>query len=106
MKYQNRKSEKYIKNYDLEFEIAYKELLSLSKLSSTRRVYDKFMDQIYKYRKNWKFRSIDFVDRDGQTPLHKACQNNKVECVKILMFEKGCNINIFDENGQRPRDLI
>ena len=50
--------------------------------------------------------TYDFMDDYKQTPLHYACQLNKLECAKILLFHAGCNINICGKSGFRPRDLI
>lgn len=35
-----------------------------------------------------------------------ACQNDKEKCAKILIFDHGCNINVSDDFGLRPRDLV
>lgn len=50
--------------------------------------------------------SIDFVDAGGLTPLHYACQNNRLQCIELLLFENGASLGISCDAGFRPKDLI
>lgn len=50
--------------------------------------------------------SIDFIDDEGLTPLHYACQLNKPQCAEILLLENGASLDISSEAGIRPRELI
>ena len=50
--------------------------------------------------------SIDFEDADGLTPLHYACQNNRLKCIELLLFENGASLGISCDAGFRPKDLI
>jgi ankyrin repeat protein len=50
--------------------------------------------------------TFDFLDGEGHTPLHYACQSHNIKCAEFLIFKKGCGIDVCATNGLRPRDLI
>ncbi|MDR3285127.1 MAG: ankyrin repeat domain-containing protein [Holosporales bacterium] len=44
-------------------------------------------------------------DKNGDTPLHLAVQNEQAEVVRILLLHKNEDINIKNKKGKRPIDL-
>ena len=45
--------------------------------------------------------NLNFVDRDGQTPLHRSCQNGNLNIVKLLV-QNGSSQNIKNKDGWFP----
>jgi ankyrin repeat protein len=45
--------------------------------------------------------NLNFVDRDGQTPLHRSCLNGNLNIVKLLV-ENGSSQNIKNKDGWFP----
>ena len=81
------------------------------------KIYKKFFKKLDYYKKSMqgeilskkkveKLFSYDFVDMEGSSPLHLACMNNRVTCAKLLLYDYGCSINISNQSGFRPRELI
>lgn len=54
---------------------------------------------------NSNFRAvIDAIDRRGETPLHYALRNNRVDLVRLLISH-GCNVNVASKNGETPINI-
>lgn len=47
-------------------------------------------------------KDVNCVDRYGNTPLHLACMENKVEVVRFLVLEKHCRQDIQNIRGELP----
>ena len=48
---------------------------------------------------------VDFVNVDGQTPLHLACYNKCFDLVKRLLEDTDCSMKIIDNYGCMPLDV-
>ena len=55
----------------------------------------------FMYLQNFDLNQADY---DGRTPLHLACCENKLEIVKFLIENCGCDINVKDRWGNTPLD--
>lgn len=72
-----------------------------------------FAEWEWKYIKNFGFSNthkkyvnyLDQKDSYGNTALHLACINESVDCARILLEHKA-SIEIFNQEGWRPRELI
>lgn len=47
---------------------------------------------------------VDVHDNEGWTPLMYACRDGKMGCVKLLI-NRGCNINLINNKGEKPIDM-
>lgn len=52
-----------------------------------------------------KITNIDETDEDGNTALHLAAQHNHIRVIKFLL-DKGCNPNICNRLGEKPKGLL
>ena len=46
------------------------------------------------------------VDKNSDTPLHLVCKNGNLEIVKLLLKQKGIDINMVDKNSDTPLHLV
>lgn len=52
-----------------------------------------------------RFRAvIDAKDRRGETPLHYALRNNRIDLVRLLI-NRGCNVNVSTKNREFPINI-
>lgn len=47
----------------------------------------------------------NFIIQDGDTPLHDACSEGKIECIKLLVYN-GANVNIKNKFGKVAADKV
>lgn len=52
----------------------------------------------------FKGADVNVQDKDGSTPLHKACEANDTELAEILI-SKDANVNVRDKNGSTPLQI-
>ena len=49
--------------------------------------------------------NMEWLDEEGNTPLHQACKYDQMQVVKFLAFEKLFNMNCQNKNGFAPLHL-
>ena len=99
---------------DLEIQNLKLEILDLKNKLPMEKPYN-FEPDIFKAAKEGKLKSVQYLiqnktdkdkqDTDGRTALHYAVKTNNYLLVEFLV-EIGANINIKDNEGKTPSDLI
>lgn len=76
--------------------------------SANRKILDYIVSEIKKADESGnielKFNLIDQVDKNGNTPLHRAAGQGDIKTVKFLI-NAGANLSIENKDGITPQDI-
>ena len=85
-------------------------MLDLSNLYAIRSelynaIKEQNMDKLSKFLVNSKtYVNLNFIDKDGQSPLHRSCILGNLDMVKLLV-KYGANYNLANRDGWYPIHL-
>lgn len=79
--------------------------LGLKEYAKSHKAFKADQEELFEKASLREF-TIDFVDEEGLSPLHYACQYNQPWCAELLLLESGASIDLSCEAGFRPRDLL